>query len=131
MARRKSKTLTELELRIMQIVWQRREVTVDEIETELEKSGWPLAPSSIRTMLSILSEKGYVSRKQAGRGYAYRAKVSRERARKHIASDVIQRAFDGSALDLVAALLDGKMVRQKELEEVKRLIRRHEKEMNQ
>jgi len=82
-------------------------------------------------MLSILAEKGYVSRKKAGRGYVYRAKVSREKARRSIVSDMVERAFDGSALGLVAALLDTRMVSDKDVEEVKRLIRKKEEEMGE
>jgi predicted transcriptional regulator len=127
MARRKTRTLTELELEIMQVVWKQEEVTVRELRDAFEKAGKPLASPSIRTMLSILRKKGYVTRRRLGRGYAYQAAVSAGQARKRILKDMIERAFEGSATSLVAALLNARMVRRSDLEEVRRLIEQQEK----
>ena len=127
MARRKTRTLTELELEIMQVVWKQREATVEDIRQALEESGRPLALPSIRTMLGILQDKAYVTRRLAGRGHAYRPIVSAQQGRKRILKDIIERGFDGSALSLVAALVNGGMVSRRELEKVKRLIRQHER----
>ena len=97
MARRKTRTLTEVELEIMQVVWQRAEVSVGDLQQTLEGQGKPLALPSIRTMLSILQEKGYVTRRGQGRGHLYRAKVPRTEAEKRILRDIVKRAFRGSA----------------------------------
>ena len=101
MARLKSGTLTDLELAIMQIVWNNREVMVEDIRQILEKEGRPLALPSIRTMLSILQGKGYVTRRKVGRGHAYKAIVPQEKAQENII---------------------------KELSRVKNMIRQYEKE---
>jgi len=128
MPRKKSRTLTELELMIMRIVWNNEEVMVEEIRGELKNQGHPLALPSIRTMLGILQEKGYVTRRKRSRSFAYRAIVPQEKAQKNILKDVVTRAFDGSAMNLVSALLDTRMVSEKELSGVKKLIRKYEKE---
>jgi predicted transcriptional regulator len=125
MARRKTKTLTELELEIMRVVWSKEEVTVEDIRRDLEERGKPLALPSVRTMLAILQEKGYVARRPLGRGFAHRARVRREDARESIVRDVIERAFDGSALGLVATLMSGELVSKGEIRKVKDLIWRH------
>jgi predicted transcriptional regulator len=78
-------------------------------------------------MLSILEEKGYVKRRREGREYVYRAVVSGEQARGRILKDIIERAFDGSASHLVAALVSGEMVSKGELEEARRLIEKRGK----
>lgn len=127
MARRKRRTLTELELEIMQVVWKDGEVTVRDLSDAFKRAGKPLALPSIRTMLGILQEKGYLRRRPFGRGHAYRATVSAERARKSILKDIIERAFDDSASSLVATLVDSRMVSRKELGKVKRLIERKAK----
>ena len=127
MPRRKSRTLTQLELEIMQIVWKEGETTVKDISDSLRQTGHPLALPSIRTMLSILEDKGYVERRREGREHVYRAVVSGEQAQRRILKDIIDRAFDGSASHLVAALVSGEMVSQKELEEARRLIEKREK----
>jgi len=130
MARRKSRTLTELELQIMRIVWQKKEIFVTDLQKLLKKGGKNLAQPSIRTMLGILEEKGYVKRRHLGRGFAYRAAVSEEKAQKNILKDIVNRAFDGSAWGLVAALVRSQMVSKKDIDEIKRLIRERDKEQS-
>ena len=127
MPRRKSSTLTQLELEIMQIVWKEGETTVKDISDSLRQSGHPLALPSIRTMLSILEHKGYVKRQRGGRSHVYRAIVSGEQAQRRILKDIIDRAFDGSASGLVAALVNCQMVSKGEIEEARRLIEKREK----
>lgn len=128
MARRKTRTLTELELEIMRLVWGAGEVSVEDIESALEKSGRPLSQQSIRTMLAILLEKGYVKRRRVGRGFAYSEAVKAEQAEKRILKDLIDRLYDGSASSLVATLVSQGMVSQEDLSEARRLIRKREKE---
>lgn len=122
MARRKSRTLTELELEIMQVVWESEQITVDDIQEALEKARRPLAKPSIRKMLSILQKKGYVDRVPLGRAYAYRKIVSQNQANQGFVRDLVERAFGGSAAGLVAALVDTGMVTKSDLDEAKRLI---------
>lgn len=128
MARRKTRTLTELELEIMQIVWKKGEVVVGDIRQATHKVGKPLARPTIRTMLAILQKKGYLKRRPQGRAYAYQARVSQDEAQTSIVRDVMERAFEGSALGLVASLLGGRMVPAEELGRVKRLIAEYGKE---
>lgn len=128
MARPKSQTLTPLEIEIMKILWTEPEATVEAIRHELERNGRPLALPSIRTMLGILQKKGYVARQAAGRTFLYRARVSREEAQTSILKDVVDRAFEGSALGLVAALLRRNLVSKKELNQVKELLKKHEED---
>ncbi len=127
MARKKGRTLTRLELEIMQVVWGQDEVTVEEIRSVLEEQGRPLALPSIRTMLGILQEKGYVTRRRLGRKHAYRAIISAERARRRILRDILDRAFDGSVLDLVAALVKADMVSDENLARISQLIEQHDR----
>ena len=128
MKRRKSRPLTELELEIMNVIWDGGAARVEEIRATLENGGRPLALPSIRTMLGILMDKGYLSREPSGRAHLYSPRVSREAAHKGILSDLLHRAFDGSALSMVATLLDARMVPKRDLYEVKRLLREYEKE---
>ncbi len=127
MGRRKSRTLTELELEIMQALWNREEATVEDLANAFKEAGKRLAEPSFRTMLRILRGKGYVSRRRAGRGYVYRAIIPSQQAHRNILRDIISRVFDGSAANLVAALLSEGMVSESELAEAKRLIEKREK----
>ncbi len=132
MARRRSKTLTELELEIMHVVWALGgPVDVETIRTQLAAEGKTYAPPTIRTMLKILREKGFVGRKKEGRGYAYRALVGQEDAQAGAVSDVLHRVFGGSAAALTAALLGTEPVPAEELDAIKRLVAQKEKEGEQ
>ncbi len=129
MPRKKSKNLTELELDIMQVLWDRDdEMLVEDIRSQMARKDKPLAPATVRTMLSILQDKGYLTRRAEGRGFAYKAKIPREKAQAAFVDDVVTRAFDGSASALVASLLGNRKVSKKELDRVKALIEKHEKE---
>jgi len=128
MKHRRRRTLTELELEVMQVIWDGSEVTVEDIVEAFKKTAKPLAPPSIRTMLTILQEKGYVTRKLVGRAHVYRALISAGEAQKKMLTDMIQRAFDGSVLNMVAALVRTDAVSARELAKMRELIKRRQKE---
>ena len=75
MARRKSTTLTEVELEFMQEIWAQGEVSTDDIQKALSEKGRDLTDGSIRKILSILLHKGYLDRRRDGRGFLYCARV--------------------------------------------------------
>jgi len=127
MPRRKTKTLTELELAIMQILWRKGEATVPEMQEALAAEGKPLAGPSVRTMLAILQDKGYAARRQDGRGFVYSAAVEKGEADRRILKDILDRAFKGSAAGLVAALVNARMVSKTDLERARQLIEEREK----
>ena len=62
MPRRKSETLTDVELELMQIVWEKGEVSTDEMQRELKTRGRDVSDGTIRKFFSILRKKGYVLR---------------------------------------------------------------------
>lgn len=128
MARRKSNTLTQVELEFMKVVWAAAEVTTDDVQEALRRAGRDLADGSIRKVLSILVSKGYLARRREGRAFVYRATVGEDEASRSLVQDLLRRAFDGSAALLVASLLDGRTVRGEDLREIKRLIAEHEEE---
>jgi len=126
MARRQSRTLTEVELEFMQVLWRGGEMGTEEIRGVLGRQGRELADGSVRKVLSILLRKGYVTRKPVGKGFLYKAKVKSDRANASMVQDLLERAFGGSAALMVAALLDSRKVRERYLDEIKRLIAERE-----
>ncbi len=112
----------------MEVVWQKGEATVQDIQEEFVRRRKPLAQPSIRTMLAILQEKGYVGRRQEGKGFIYAAALPRREAEKRILRDIVARAFRGSAAGLVAALLDTRMVSSKDIDKIKEMIDKRESE---
>ena len=112
----------------MQAVWSGDEVTTEDVREALAAQGRELTGGSVRKVLSILVDKGYLTRRQEGRGFIYRAAVPEEEAHHNLLGDLLSRAFDGSAAMMVAALLDTRPVSRRELEEIKRLIAQRERE---
>ena len=122
MAGRRSRTFTEVELEFMQTLWARGESTTEDVREALAQQDRPLSDGSIRKVLSILVDKGHVTRKPKGRGFLYKAKVPAGQANRKMVLDLLDRAFGGSASLMVASLLDARSVRKKDIEAIKRLI---------
>ena len=127
MPRRKSRTLTEVELEFMQAVWELGEVTTDDVLAHLHKRGRKLSDGSVRKVLGILVDKGYLSRRQEGRGFRYSAEVAEGRANRSMIADLVNRAFGGSPALMIAALLDSEKVGRDDLKKIRRLIESKEK----
>jgi predicted transcriptional regulator len=125
MARRKTRTLTEVELEFMHVIWGRGEVTTEDVMSALQKQGRDLADGTVRKMLSILVEKGYLTRRRRGRGFLYKPRMDKDQATTNMVVDLLKRAFSGRASLMVAALIDSSAVRRKDIEEIKELIASH------
>ena len=122
MARRKTRTLTEVELEFMHVVWDHGEVTTGDAMDSLRKQGRDLADGTVRKMLSILVTKGYLTRRKNGRGFIYKPKVGKGQATTNMVVDLVKRAFSGNASLMVAALIDSNAVRDRDIPEIKQLI---------
>src|SRR5690606_24711930 len=97
MARPTSRVLTDGELRLMKVIWDRGPSTVTEIREALSTdTDVTLAPSTLRTLLGILEDKGYLRSEQRGKAKVYTALVDRAKARGNVARYVIDRFFNGS-----------------------------------
>jgi predicted transcriptional regulator len=126
-ARRRTRTLTEVELEFMQVVWSADgEVGTEDVQEALAEQGRDLSGGSVRKVLSILMDKGYLTRRREGRGFVYKARVPEEKANRNMLGDLLKRAFGGSAALMVATLLEGGNVSRRELKEIKRLIAERE-----
>ena len=126
MARHKSRTMTDVELEFMKVLWEEGELSTEQVQKALRGQGRLLADGSIRKVLSILVAKGYAARRAEGRGFLYRATAPIEQAQRSMLLDLAGRAFGGSAALMVAALLDTRSVRKGEIEQIKKLIARHD-----
>lgn len=120
MARRKSPTLTEVELELMDVLWDKGPATVAEIVEALPQAR--LAYSSVLTMMRILEQKGYVAHEKEGRAFVYRPLVDRQQAQKTVIGYLLRRFFNNSPELLVVNLLDHEEVGPKEVKRLKRMI---------
>lgn len=123
MARRRSPALTDGELRIMRVLWERNRATVGEVVEALHDTPRP-AYNTVLTMLRILERKGYVAHGKAGRAFTYVPLVDRGQARRHALTHLLTRFFDGSPEQLVLDLLGHEDPDAEELRRVRELIER-------
>ena len=123
--RKKSPQLTRLELQIMQVLWEHGASSVQAVQQRL--AGEPLAYTTVQTMLNILQRKGKVKRKLVGKAYEYRPVLSRERALREAAGDLVDRVFGGSVDALLMSLMQNRHLDCATLEKLKEVIERHEK----
>ncbi len=106
--RKRSLSLTPLELRIMQALWEVGPASVKVVRQALRPKS-ELAYTSVQTVLNILQRKGKVKRTLQGRAYLYHAVVSQEKVNVAMLQDIIHRMFDGSAEQLVLTLIESNL----------------------
>lgn len=121
MARPKSPTLTEAELRLMDVLWKKETATVSDVVAALPGTA-PLAYSTVLTTLRILERKGYVSHEKEGRAYVYQPVVGREEARKSVVRYMMSRFFNNSPEALMLNILENEAVDGDVLDRLKRMV---------
>ncbi len=122
MPRQKSRTFTDVELEFMHIIWELGEPAPDDIADALLRKGRSISIGSIRNVLAIMMEKGYLARRKEGKAYRYRANVRREQAGKAVLADLLPTLFAGSESLVVAALLENRALNPAEREKIRRLL---------
>jgi predicted transcriptional regulator len=119
--------LTRRERQIMDILYRRGRATAADVMAEL-----PGEPnySTVRTQLRVLEEKGHVVHEEEGMRYVYAPAVPRHAARKSALKHLVETFFDGSAEQVVAAVLGGEASRlsDEDLERISGLIEKARKE---
>lgn len=120
MPRTPSRTLTEAELPLMDILWKAGSATVNHVAETLSKTK-PVAYNTVLTMLRILERKGYVRHTKDGRAFVYQPVVGREQASRNAVRQLVTRFFEGSPELLVLNLLKDEGIDDRELDRLRRL----------
>lgn len=121
MPRPVSPTLTEAELRLMKVLWDRGPSTTGEMVSALANE-ISLAESTVRTMIGILKDKGYVESTPRGRAFVYHPLVGQAEARRGVIRYLISRFFDGSREELVLNVLNDEDLDPEEIARLRRLV---------
>ncbi|MDT4897614.1 MAG: hypothetical protein QOH25_2691 [Acidobacteriota bacterium] len=125
MVRKRSTTLTEAELRLMDVLWEKGTATVGDVVEALPKAS-ALAYSTVLTTLRILEQKGYVRHSKEGRAFVYHPLIDRGEARRNIVQYVLNRFFDNSPELLVLNVLQEEKIDAVELKRLKKMIEESE-----
>lgn len=117
----KSVTLTEAELRLMDVLWQAGPSTVQQVLEVLPKKSH-LAYNSVLTTIRILEKKGYVRHIKDGRAHVYRPLVERAEASRSEIRHLAHRFFKNSHEMLVLNILQDRGVDADELKRLRQLL---------
>jgi predicted transcriptional regulator len=126
----KKHRIGDLQLAILRRIWERGEASAADVHADL-LADRGLAPTTIATMLKKMEAKGVVRHRVDGRRYLYRATVSEREVTRTMVAEIKDRLFQGDAVALVSHLLEEHAVDAREIEELKTLIRQHEKEQRE
>ena len=123
MARKKSPNLTEAELRLMDVVWEKGATTVAEV-TEALPMELGLAYNTVLTTMRILEDKGYLrhAKSKEGRAFVYHAVIGRQEASRNAVRYLVSRFYRNSTEALVLHLLQDEELSDKELGRIRSLI---------
>ncbi len=105
MPRHASRMLTDGELRLMRVLWEKGDASVGDVIDSLPEREKP-AYNTVLTTLRILERKGQVEHRKEGRAFVYRALVDRSHARHSAREYLVDQFFDGAPDLLVLNVLD-------------------------
>jgi len=118
---KRSITLTEAELRLMRVLWERGESAVAEVVAAVADET-PLAYNSVLTTIRVLERKGYVTHRQEGRAFLYSACVAQQEASRAEVQHMLARFFGNSRERLLLSLLGDDEISADELRRLKETI---------
>jgi len=126
MPKRTSEHPTELELLILQILWEESPLPVGDVQEKLAKgrAHRPLTYSTVITVLNVMVRKEYLKREKQGKAFLYSPLVTEERVSQSMLGDIVDRVFDGSARCVMMNLLEKGDMDPKELKEIRKMINR-------
>jgi predicted transcriptional regulator len=120
---RKVQMVTDRELEILKILWAHGKASVREVQDDLNKTGAPVAYSTVQTLLNIMEEKkGLVRHVVEGRTFIYVPKKSPERTIRELTRKFVDRVFDGALDRVMVALLDTKAPSADEFDRLRAMI---------
>jgi len=119
--RKKSPSLTDAELKLMDILWEKGSATVSGVVESLPKNP-PLHYSTVLTTLRILENKGYLRHSKEGRAFVYSPLIGRDQERENAVTHLLRRFFDGSPELLMLNLVEGRKIGPEELQRLRKRI---------
>jgi predicted transcriptional regulator len=112
---------TDAELEILRVLWERGPSTVRQVHESLVAARDTGYTTTLKLM-QIMADKGLVTRDESSRTHIYAARASQEVTQRQLVTDLVQRAFGGSAAELVLRALASHKTSDSELREIRKLI---------
>ena len=119
--------LTELQIALLRVLWDRGQATVAEI-CEVLRPERGLALTTVATLLSRLEKRGIVTHDARARQYVYRALVTESEVQRSMVQELTAQLFDGDVTALVSHLLTGRAISPGDVDRLKALLDAHQRD---
>ncbi len=116
---------TDAELEILTVLWSRGPSTVRDVH-EVITQRKPTQYTTVLKQMQVMAEKGLLKRNDEQRSHVYEPSRSREWTQRQLAGDLLQRAFEGSARNLLVGALSARRSSKLEIDEMRRLLDEYE-----
>jgi predicted transcriptional regulator len=113
------------ELEILRILWELGPSTVRQVFERLSETR-PIGYTGVLKTLQIMTVKGSVKRDESERAHVYEAVQPAAKTKRQLVGDLLDRAFAGSASQLVMHALSGRKTSKEELDEIRKILADHE-----
>ncbi len=114
--------LGEVELEILNIVWEKGEASVQDVVDDILRKR-KTAYTSVLTMMRNLHKKGYLTYRQEGRTFIYSAAIEPDEIKHNLLKNTLEKVFKGSSVELVQHLFQSEDLSKEEIAEIKKLIK--------
>jgi predicted transcriptional regulator len=112
---------TDAELEILRVLWERGPSTVREVHEVISRNK-AAGYTTILKLLQIMTEKGLVQRNEEQRAHVYEPRLAKEQTQRQLLGDLLERAFGGSATELVMQALSTKKASPDELAGIREIL---------
>ena len=109
------------ELEILRILWRRGPLTVRDVHDELKRER-AIGYTTVLKIMQVMTEKKIVTRDESERSHVYSAAVEEKSVKRRLVSELLDKAFDGSAAQLVMQALSDKRASQEDLKKIRKLL---------
>jgi BlaI family transcriptional regulator, penicillinase repressor len=118
---RRSQTLTEAELRVMNVLWEKGSATAQQVLEHLPEK-LDLAYNSVLTTIRVLEKKGYLKHTKDGRAHIYEPVIAREEASRSEVRHLVSRFFGNSHEMLLLNLIEERNLGADELKRLRQML---------
>ena len=117
--------LTDLQISLMRVLWERGQATVAEI-CDAVRAERGLALTTVATLLSRLEKRGIVSHETRARQFVYRAQVTEADIRHSMVHELTEQLFDGDVAALMSHLLTAREISPGDLNRINAMLAEHQ-----
>ena len=126
MAKKRGRALSDLQLAVLRVLWERGASSVADVQAALEPDR-PLAITTVGTVLSRLATRGVVAKRTSGRQLVYTAATQEYDVRRSMVAELMDRLFAGDAAELVNHLIHEGEIDADELAALRRRVEREKR----